>query len=81
MAATDDVAQPLTTTEWNSLTPAEKVVIQRVADGLSNKEVARRLYLSRLTVETHLKRVFAKLGVSSRTELTARVIRRELGGR
>jgi DNA-binding CsgD family transcriptional regulator len=46
-------------------------VARLVADGLGNREVAERLYLSRYTVETHLKHVFAKLGVSSRAELAA----------
>ncbi len=44
---------------------------QLVAGGLGNREVAERLYLSRYTVETHLKHVFAKLGVGSRAELAA----------
>jgi DNA-binding CsgD family transcriptional regulator len=42
-----------------------------VAGGLANREVAERLYLSRYTVETHLKHVFTKLGVSSRAELAS----------
>jgi DNA-binding CsgD family transcriptional regulator len=56
---------------WGALTEAERRVAQLVADGLANREVAERLFLSRYTVETHLKRVFAKLGVSSRAELAA----------
>jgi pimeloyl-ACP methyl ester carboxylesterase/DNA-binding CsgD family transcriptional regulator len=58
-------------TGWEALTDAEWRVAQLVADGLGNREVAGRLYLSRYTVETHLKHVFAKLGVSSRAELAA----------
>ncbi len=58
-------------TGWEALTDAERRVAQLVADGLGNREVAGRLYLSRYTVETHLKHVFAKLGVSSRAELAA----------
>ena len=46
-------------------------VISAAAGGLANREVAERLYLYRYTVETHLKHVFAKLGVSSRAELAA----------
>ena len=42
-----------------------------VAGGLANREVAERLFLSRYTVETHLKHAFVKLGVSSRAELAA----------
>jgi pimeloyl-ACP methyl ester carboxylesterase/DNA-binding CsgD family transcriptional regulator len=58
-------------TGWPALTDAERRVADLVASGLTNRETAERLYLSRYTVETHLKHVFAKLGVSSRTELAA----------
>jgi DNA-binding CsgD family transcriptional regulator len=58
-------------TGWEALTAAEQRVAQLVAGGLANREVAECLYLSRYTVETHLKHVFAKLGVSSRAELAA----------
>jgi DNA-binding CsgD family transcriptional regulator len=44
-----------------------------VAGGLSNREVAARLYLSPKTVEYHLVSVFAKLGVSSRHQLASRI--------
>ena len=56
---------------WAALTDAERRVADLVAGGLANREVAERLYLSRYTVETHLKHVYAKLGVSSRAELAA----------
>jgi pimeloyl-ACP methyl ester carboxylesterase/DNA-binding CsgD family transcriptional regulator len=58
-------------TGWEALTGAERRVADLVAGGLANREVAERLFLSRYTVETHLKHVFAKLGVSSRAELAA----------
>jgi len=56
---------------WPSLSEAELPVVRLAAEGLTNAEVAARLFLSRYTVETHLKHVFAKLGVESRTELAA----------
>ncbi len=53
------------------LTPAERRVVEQVAKGLSNPAIAERLYLSRYTVESHLKHVFAKLAIRSRVELAA----------
>ena len=50
------------------LTPREVDVLRMLSDGLSNKEVARRLHISEHTVKYHLSSVFGKLGVSSRTE-------------
>jgi DNA-binding NarL/FixJ family response regulator len=51
------------------LTPAEGSVAQLVAEGLTNREVAARLFVTEHTVETALVRVYAKLGVRSRSEL------------
>ena len=50
------------------LTPREMDVLRMLSDGLSNKEVARRLHISEHTVKYHLSSVFGKLGASSRTE-------------
>ena len=55
------------------LTPGEQRVAELVAGGLSNKEVAARLYLSVATVDTHLRGVYAKLGVRSRAQLAGRL--------
>jgi DNA-binding CsgD family transcriptional regulator len=53
------------------LTSQERRVAQLIATGLSNRDVAARLFLSINTVETHLKRVYGKLGVDSRSRLIA----------
>jgi DNA-binding CsgD family transcriptional regulator len=53
------------------LTPAEERVATLVADGKTNREVAKALFLSDRTVEGHLSRIYGKLGVRSRAELTA----------
>lgn len=54
---------------WGSLTPAETAVVELVASGSSNPEVATRLHMSRATVKTHLLHVYAKLGVANRVAL------------
>lgn len=53
------------------LTPQEEAVTSLVAQGLSNREVAAELYISPKTVQYHLTRIYAKLGVRSRAELAA----------
>ncbi len=61
-----------------SITSREVEVLDLVAQGLHNKEVAERLKVSTRTVETHLERIFAKLGVSSRTEAVMLALTRRL---
>jgi DNA-binding CsgD family transcriptional regulator len=51
------------------LTPQQMQIARMVADGATNKEVAAHLFLSRRTVEYHMRNIFAKLGVRSRVEL------------
>lgn len=55
----------------DALTPQETAVAALVASGLSNREVAAELFVSMKTVQYHLTRIYAKLGVRSRTELAA----------
>src|ERR1700722_19226421 len=51
------------------LTKREKEVVRLLADGLQNREIARKLSLSEHTIKNHLFHIFDKLGVSSRVEL------------
>jgi DNA-binding CsgD family transcriptional regulator len=54
-----------------ALTPAEHGVAELAAQGLSNREIAERLYVTQRTVETHLTHTFQKLGIGSRADLAA----------
>jgi DNA-binding CsgD family transcriptional regulator len=55
---------------WAALTEAELAVVRLVADGLTNREVAERLYVSPHTVNGHLRHAFEKLDINSRVALT-----------
>jgi predicted ATPase len=54
-----------------TLTPREREVAGLVAQGLSNREVAQRLAMSKRTADTHVERILAKLGIASRTQIPA----------
>jgi DNA-binding CsgD family transcriptional regulator len=56
-------------TGWHSLTRTETRIAQLVAQGQSNPQIARGLYLSRRTVETHVSHILTKLGVRSRVDI------------
>jgi DNA-binding CsgD family transcriptional regulator len=68
------VAAEPETNGWAALTATELTVARLVAEGLTNREVAERLFVSPHTVNSHLRHVFSKLSISSRVEL-ARVAR------
>jgi DNA-binding NarL/FixJ family response regulator len=51
------------------LTPTELDVVRLASEGLGNKEIASRLFVSPRTVQAHLSHVYSKLGVSSRVQL------------
>ena len=61
---------------WASLTPAERDVVRLVSEGLGNKDIATRLFISPRTVQTHLTHVYAKLGLASRVQLAQEAARR-----
>ena len=56
---------------WESLTPTEGTVADLVAEGLSNPQIAERLFISRRTVQTHVGHIFTKLDIGSRAQLAA----------
>jgi DNA-binding NarL/FixJ family response regulator len=55
------------------LTPTERDVVELAAGGMANKEIARTLHLAVHTVEVHLSRAYAQLGVRSRSQLAAKI--------
>jgi predicted ATPase/DNA-binding CsgD family transcriptional regulator len=61
---------------WESLTPAETRVVELVAEGLTNPQIARRLYVSRDTVKSHVSSALMKLALRTRAELAASASRR-----
>ncbi|MEU8117986.1 response regulator transcription factor [Spirillospora sp. NPDC049024] len=61
-----------------TLTARELEVLRLVAEGLSNRQISKRLFLSETTIKTHLVHIYAKLGVDSRTAAVAAATRRGL---
>jgi DNA-binding CsgD family transcriptional regulator len=64
---------------WDGLTGTERTVAELVAQGLTNREVAARIFLSPHTVSFHLRKVYRKLGIRSRVDLTRASVHRERG--
>ncbi len=60
---------------WGSLTPTELDVVRLVSEGLGNKDIAARLFISHRTVQTHLTHVYTKLGLTSRVQLAQEAAR------
>ena len=65
------------TVGWEALTSTERQVVDLVVTGLSNAEIAERMFVSPRTVQGHLSRAFSKIGVSSRRELRDEVRRQD----
>jgi DNA-binding CsgD family transcriptional regulator len=71
LAATGARPRRLALAGLDALTPSERRVAELVATGMTNRETAQSLFVTLPTVETHLRHVFQKLDLSSRTELAA----------
>ena len=71
-AGSDPRSRPLL--GLGSLTDTERSVANLVAEGLTNRQIAERVFISRHTVDFHLRSIFRKVGVASRVELARQVI-------
>jgi len=78
LSATGERARPRAPEAAQVLTAQEAHIARLVAGHLTNREIAARLFISASTVEYHLRKIFRKLGVTSRTEL-AGTIRNDTG--
>jgi DNA-binding CsgD family transcriptional regulator len=68
-AAGESTVHPDRRPGWDELTPQELQIARLAAEGLTNREIGQKLYLSHRTVESHLYRIFPKLGVTTRGRL------------
>ncbi|WP_329281848.1 response regulator transcription factor [Streptomyces sp. NBC_01451] len=73
----DPVQTPAVPSELASLSPRERDILALIGDGLTNREIGKRLYLSEKTVKNHISRLLAKLGVQRRVQ--AAVLASHLG--
>ena len=71
LEATGETVRKRNVETMRDLTPQELQVARLASDGLTNPEIGARLFLSPRTIEWHLRKVFVKLGISSRRELRA----------
>jgi DNA-binding NarL/FixJ family response regulator len=71
LRATGETSRRLTDETRDELTPQELQIAQLATEGLSNREIGARLYLSLRTIGSQVYRIFPKLGIASRAELRA----------
>jgi DNA-binding NarL/FixJ family response regulator len=70
LLATGETARKRTIETTDELTPHEARIARMARDGASNQDIATQLFVSRKTVEYHMHKIFAKLGISARQQLS-----------
>jgi DNA-binding NarL/FixJ family response regulator len=80
LRATGEKARPRAAGTVSALTAQEAHIARLARDGRTNPEIGAELFLSTRTIEWHLRKIFAKLGVASRRELPAALARLGPGG-
>ena len=73
LRATGEQSRPRSPGARDQLTPQELQIAQMAADGLTNREIGQKLYLSHRTIGSHLYRIFPKLDITSRAQLASRL--------
>lgn len=81
MSARDEKVVDPEVAKIESLTQRERDVVALIAEGLKNKQIAQRLFISETTVTHHLSSVYSKLGVSDRLELVIYAFANKLAGK
>ncbi len=66
--------------EWNVLSETERRVVELVADGLTNRVIGERLFVSRYTVDYHLRQIYRKLRISTRAEVATWLVATKAAG-
>ena len=69
LRASGETSRKRTPEAWSELSPQELQIAQMAAQGLSNREIGQKLFLSHRTIGSHLYRMFPKLGITSRGQL------------
>ena len=73
LRASGEKSSPRVAGARDQLSPQELQIAQMAADGLTNREIGEKLYLSHRTIGSHLYRIFPKLDITSRAQLASRL--------